>query len=106
MGRGGRQARPPWGRQVGPGARGYPSFRGVASSATCKVRFGAYAATTLLLGILVISSIPIALARACSSGPAQFIQTMAVVLMIGGPLVLIAAITFAGSPRGTRCLRR
>jgi hypothetical protein len=61
-----------------------------------------YAATTLLLGTLVISSIPIALASAYGSGPAQFIQTMAVVLLIGGPLVLILPIPFAGSPRGTR----
>jgi hypothetical protein len=61
-----------------------------------------YAATTFRLGTLVISSIPIALASAYGSGPAPFIQTMAVVLMIGGPLVLVAAIPFAGSPRGTR----
>jgi len=58
--------------------------------------------TTFRLGTLVISSISIALARAYGSGPAPFIQTMAVVPMIGGPLVLVAAIPFAGSPRGTR----
>ena len=58
--------------------------------------------TTFRLGTLVISSISIALASAYGSGPAPFIQTMAVVLMIGGPLVLVAAIPFAGSPRGTR----
>jgi len=59
-----------------------------------------YAATTFLLGVLAISSIPIALASAYGNTLAQFVQSMTLVLMIAGPIVFVAAIPFAGSRRG------
>ena len=59
-----------------------------------------YAATTFLLGVVAISLIPIALVRAYGNGPAQFVQAMALVLMVGGPILFIVAIPFAGSRRG------
>jgi hypothetical protein len=59
-----------------------------------------YAATTFLLGVVAINSIPIALASAYGSGLAQFVQVMAGVLMVGGPILFIVAIPFAGSRRG------
>ena len=59
-----------------------------------------YAATTFLLGVLALSSIPIALASAFGSAEAQLLQAIVVVVMILGPLLFLGAIPFAGTRRG------
>ena len=59
-----------------------------------------YAAATFFLGVIALSSIPIALASAYGVQQAQLIEGIVSVLTIVLPLVFLGAIPFAGTHKG------
>ena len=59
-----------------------------------------YAAATFFLGVIALSSVPLAVASVLGSQPAQAIEDIVSVLTIALTLVFLGAIPFAGTRKG------